>query len=97
DLALEPDDGDVDVVQLDPQGSGLLHLGERADALEAHAETSCLDRSGPGKVSAPRRASMVCIRRSRSSGSPISWTTATKKPRTTRRRAVSASMPREQR
>src|SRR5687768_16124328 len=95
DLALEPDDGDVDVVQLDPERSGLFDLGERADALEAHEACSTGCSSRPGR--APRRASIVPMRRSCSSGSPISWTTSAKKPRTTRRRAVSASMPREQR
>src|SRR3954469_19565923 len=96
DLALEADDGDVDVVQLEAQGAGLLDVGEGADPLEGHAQaTSTGWSSRPG--SAPRRASIVPIRRSCSSGRPISWTTSAKKPRTTRRRAVSASMPREQR
>src|SRR4051794_3024880 len=93
DVTLEADDGDVDVGQLDPERPGLLDVVQRTDALEAHAGTSC--SSNPGR--APRRASMVPIRRSCSSGRPISWTTSAKKPRTTRRRAVSASMPREQR
>src|SRR3954447_4103941 len=93
DLALEADDGDVDVGQLDPQGTGLLDVGQRADPLEAHDATGCSSRPG----SAPRRVSMVPISRSCSPGSPMRWTTSAKKPRTTRRRAVSASMPREQR
>src|SRR3954447_8462019 len=33
DLALEPDDGDVDVVELDAQRPGIGDLGEAADAL----------------------------------------------------------------
>src|SRR3954471_19900186 len=93
DLTLEADDGDVDVGELDPERTGLLDVGERADPFEAHAETAC--SSSPGR--APRRASLVRISRSCSSGSPMCWTTSAKKPRTTSRRAVSASMPREQR
>src|SRR5918997_5128263 len=43
DLALEPDDGDVDVGQLHPQGAVLGHLGECADPLEGHG-SGHLDR-----------------------------------------------------
>src|SRR3954463_5175230 len=93
DLALEADDGDVDVVQLHPQRAGLGDVAQGADPLETHEATACSSRPG----SAPRRVSMVRISRSCSSGSPMCWTTSAKKPRTTRRRAVSASMPREQR
>src|SRR5215207_1465737 len=71
DLALEADDGDVDVGQLDPQGAGLLDVGQRADAFETHTATACSSR--PGR--APRRASIVPMRRSCSSGRPICWTT----------------------
>src|SRR4051794_6450078 len=95
DVALEADDGDVDVGELDPQGARLLDVRQRADPFEAHADTSTGCSSRPGR--APRRASMVPMSRSCSSGSPMCWTTSAKNPRTTRRRAVSASMPREQR
>src|SRR3954471_4496101 len=37
DVALEPDDGDVDVGEFHPQGAGLLDVVQRTDALEAHA------------------------------------------------------------
>src|SRR3954453_5513858 len=36
DLALEPDDGDVDVVELDAQRAGLGDLAQRAHPLEGH-------------------------------------------------------------
>src|SRR4051812_19296092 len=51
DLALEPDDGDVDVGQLHPERPGLGDVLQRADLLEAHAETAWSSRPG----SAPRR------------------------------------------
>src|SRR3954453_7582622 len=40
DVALEPDDGDVDVGELDPERTRLLDVGQRADPLETHAGTS---------------------------------------------------------
>src|SRR3712207_1566113 len=99
-LALEADDGDglpaldAEVGELDAQGAGLLDVGQRAEADEGHqASTGCSFR--PGR--APSRASTEAMSRSCSSGTPIRWTTSAKKPRTTRRRAVSASMPREHR
>src|SRR3954453_18605856 len=46
DLALEPDDDDVDVRQLDAQRAGVGDVGERADPLEGHVR--------PPRPAAPR-------------------------------------------
>src|SRR3569833_1161955 len=94
-LAVEVDDRDVDVGQLDPQRPVLGHLGPGTDTLERHAVTSTGSYSSSG--SAPRRASFVFISRFCISVLLMCWTTSSKNPRTTRRQANSASMPREQR
>src|SRR4051794_37582392 len=69
DVALEADDGDVDVGQLNTQRAGLLDVGQGADAFETHEACSTDWSSRPGR--APRRVSMVRISRSCSSGSPM--------------------------
>src|SRR3954449_3726414 len=44
DLALEPDDGDVEVGQLDPQLAGVRDLAQGTDPLEAHEATAWSSR-----------------------------------------------------
>src|SRR6478752_3990504 len=82
-LALGADDGDGCAVELHPLGGVVLQLTQRTGFDEGH------------QTDAFSSASIFSMSRSSTSGRPICWTSSAKKPRTTRRRASSAGIPRD--
>src|SRR3954447_6706536 len=96
---LVTDDRDRDAAEDDLDGADVGQVGEPQRALGAHAVTSAsVAASIPITAAAPTEAvssaSIEAISRCSTSGTPIRWTSSTKNPRTTSRRASISGIPR---
>src|SRR3954447_23005210 len=96
---LVTDDRDRDAAEDDLDGADVGQVGEPQRALGAHAVTSAsvaapIPITAAAPTEAVSSASIEAISRCSTSGTPIRWTSSTKNPRTTSRRASISGIPR---